>query len=126
MGQEAENVEEGGGGEIQQGKFFFCQAEVAEVCSCKLDVGAQLFLNSEQLVVFRKMLRPVQYFLSNSLQHSSIDQGRSTNRPQASLLNRDLQGAPVLIWPVPSPTTRSAMKQSSVSPDLTKGIGKNM
>merc|ERR1719151_505676 len=30
----------------------------------------------------------------------------------------DLQGAPVLIWPVPSPTTRSAMKQSSVSPDL--------
>ena len=26
-------------------------------------------------------------------------------------------GAPVLIWPVPSPTTRSAIKQSSVSPD---------
>eukprot|EP01139_Manchomonas_bermudensis_P001987 Amastigsp_a3406_21.p5 type:complete len:113 gc:universal Amastigsp_a3406_21:75-413(+) len=26
-------------------------------------------------------------------------------------------GAPVLIWPVPSPTTRSAMKQSSVSPE---------
>ena len=32
----------------------------------------------------------------------------------------DLQGAPVLIWPVPRPTTRSAMKQSSVSPDLNK------
>ena len=24
MGKEAENVEEGGGGEIQQGKYFFC------------------------------------------------------------------------------------------------------
>ena len=34
----------------------------------------------------------------------------------------DLQGAPVLIWPVPRPTTRSAMKQSSVSPDLRKII----
>lgn len=30
----------------------------------------------------------------------------------------DLQGAPVLIWPVERPTTRSAMKVSSVSPDL--------
>lgn len=28
-----------------------------------------------------------------------------------------LQGAPVLIWPVDKPTARSAMKQSSVSPD---------
>jgi len=28
------------------------------------------------------------------------------------------QGAPVLIWPVPRPTTRSAMVVSSVSPDL--------
>merc|ERR1712212_1202381 len=28
-----------------------------------------------------------------------------------------LHGAPVLIWPVDSHTTRSAMKQSSVSPD---------
>ena len=28
-----------------------------------------------------------------------------------------LHGAPVLIWPVQRPTTRSAMKQSSVSPD---------
>ena len=34
------------------------------------------------------------------------------------LANRsDLHGAPVLICPVQSPTTRSAMKQSSVSPD---------
>lgn len=31
------------------------------------------------------------------------------------------QGAPVLIWPVHRPTTRSAMKQSSVSPDLKRG-----
>merc|ERR1719460_1982203 len=31
---------------------------LAEVCSCKLGVGAQLLLNSEQLVVFRKTLRP--------------------------------------------------------------------
>ena len=30
----------------------------------------------------------------------------------------DLQGAPVLICPVPNPTTRSAMNVSSVSPDL--------
>ena len=29
----------------------------------------------------------------------------------------DLQGAPVLICPLPRPTTRSAMKQSSVSPE---------
>ena len=28
------------------------------------------------------------------------------------------QGAPVLIWPVARPTDRSAMKLSSVSPDL--------
>ena len=108
------------------GGWGFKVSNLAEVCSCKLGVGAQLLLNSEQLVVFRKTLRPVQYSLSNSLQRSSINQGRSTNRPQASILNRDLQGAPVLIWPVPSPTTRSAMKQSSVSPDLINGIGKNM
>merc|ERR1719397_580220 len=31
---------------------------LAEVRSCKLGVGAQLLLNSEQLVVFRKTLRP--------------------------------------------------------------------
>merc|ERR1719411_1925898 len=30
----------------------------------------------------------------------------------------DLHGAPVLICPVANPTTKSAMKQSSVSPDL--------
>lgn len=30
----------------------------------------------------------------------------------------DLQGAPVFICPVPNPTTKSAMKLSSVSPDL--------
>lgn len=29
----------------------------------------------------------------------------------------DLQGAPVFIYPVAKPTTRSAMKLSSVSPD---------
>lgn len=30
----------------------------------------------------------------------------------------DLHGAPVLIYPVYKPTTKSAMKLSSVSPDL--------
>lgn len=34
----------------------------------------------------------------------------------------DLHGAPVLIWPVPSPTTKSAMKLSSVYPDLWETI----
>ena len=34
----------------------------------------------------------------------------------------DLQGAPVLIWPVPSPTQRSAIVLSSVSPDLCEII----
>lgn len=34
------------------------------------------------------------------------------------------QGAPVLIWPVHRPTARSAMKLSSVSPDLQGGAGR--
>merc|ERR1711934_1320745 len=34
----------------------------------------------------------------------------------------DLHGAPVLIWPVRKPTTKSAMKESSVSPDLCDTI----
>jgi hypothetical protein len=34
----------------------------------------------------------------------------------------DLQGAPVLICPDPSPTTKSAMKESSVYPDLCETI----
>mmetsp|Transcript_5336 Transcript_5336/g.14340 ORF Transcript_5336/g.14340 Transcript_5336/m.14340 type:complete len:429 (+) Transcript_5336:208-1494(+) len=33
-------------------------------------------------------------------------------------LRSERQGAPVLIWPVDRPTAKSAMKQSSVSPDL--------
>ena len=40
----------------------FKVSNLAEVCSCKLGVGAQLLLNSEQLVVFCKTLRPVKYF----------------------------------------------------------------
>ena len=32
---------------------------LAEVCSCKLGVGAELLLNSEKLVVLGQALRPV-------------------------------------------------------------------
>ena len=39
-------------------------SNLAEVCSCKLGIGAQLLLNSEQLVVLRKTLRPVTIFFS--------------------------------------------------------------
>ena len=37
--------------------------------------------------------------------------------PNAIVYLSERHGAPVLIWPVHSPTTKSAMKQSSVSPE---------
>ena len=36
-------------------------------------------------------------------------------------LRSERQGAPVLIWPEARPTARSAMKESSVSPELCGG-----
>ena len=55
-----------------------------------------------------------------TIEKMNADFAKRTEDIQASLSER--QGAPDLISPVPSPTTRSPIKLSSVSPDLCETI----
>ena len=61
-----------------------------------------------------RILNTVNYLLKKTLK---IKYWMNSLPDIYSVYLSERHGAPVLIWPVPSPTTRSAIKQSSVSPD---------
>ena len=89
---------------------------VPELVSNVLGLGAELLLNPQKLVVFGQTLRPGKDGIRISV-FITKKNGKVKQTIYSNSIQSYLQGAPVLIWPVQRPTTKSAMKQSSVSPE---------